>query len=132
MPAYSGLFNGVHGENYALLDDRQPLESVVNKLFRRSRYGMRELRELLLTTVGATAGATASDTYQRVPAVATLTNYSASGGLINPETVTVINRATTAADVTRLQTFISRGSAPSPYPVDLSGNGGGKPTAALG
>jgi hypothetical protein len=53
--------------------------------------------------------------------------------LITIETINIVNRATTAADLTAFQALISRVVQPSTYPPDISGNGGGgKQTAASG
>ena len=132
MAAYSGLYNGVHGEDYALLANQQPHENKINKLFRGSRYGMRELKELLLTTIGASAGSAAADTYKRIEAQVGNEDFLATGGVVPIETVTVIGRNTTAADVTALKAMLTRISAPTTYPADKSGNGGGAPTTLIG
>jgi hypothetical protein len=86
------------------------------------------LRRLLQTLVGAAPGSTATQTKKQIQ-----WQQGSPGGVIPIETVTLINRATTAADVTALQALLVRTPTPPSYPADLSGNGGGgKQTAASG
>jgi hypothetical protein len=86
------------------------------------------LRRLLQTLTGAAPGATATQTKKQVK-----WDQGSPGGVIPIETVTLINRATTAADVTALNSLFFRLPFPATYPADLSGNGGGgKQTAASG
>lgn len=86
------------------------------------------LRRLLQTLTGVAPGATATQTKKQIQ-----WQQGSPGGVIPVETVTLINRATTAADVTALQALFVRSPTPASYPVDLSGNGGGgKQTAASG
>jgi hypothetical protein len=49
----------------------------------------------------------------------------APGGLQVIETVPVLNRVTTAADVTGINALLDRTVFPNPYPSDLGGSGGG-------
>lgn len=78
------------------------------------------LRALLATLTGVVAGSTATVTKKQVQG-----QTGAPGGLQTIETVNLINRATTAADVTMLNALFTRNPAPSSYVADLSGNGGG-------
>lgn len=86
--------------------------------------GNRPVRRLLLTLLGAASGATATETYSRVAATQVFSAPFSQGGLIALETVTPINRATAAADITNLTAMISRGP-PITLTADVSGNGGG-------
>ena len=122
--AYSGLWNGVNNENYALQVDKAPVEKKVNKYLRRSRYGARQFRELLVTLVNGAVGATAADTVAQREAVAD-TDNNVQGGAVNIVDRTFINRATVASDVTAVNTALTHDSQPDTYPVDISGNGGG-------
>lgn len=122
--AYSGLWNGVNNENYALQVDKAPVEKKVNKYLRRSRYGARQFRELLVTLVNGAVGATAADTVAQREAVADVDN-NVQGGAVNIVDRTFINRATVASDVTAVNTALTHDSQPDTYPVDISGNGGG-------
>lgn len=84
--------------------------------------------QLLYTLLGAAPGTTATKTKKQVQHVT-----GAPGGAVPVETVTLVNRATTAADLAAFQAMFTRQNGPASYPVDLSGNGGGgKATAAGG
>jgi hypothetical protein len=76
------------------------------------------VQQLLLTILGATAGATATKTKRQVQGV-----LGSSAPAI--ETVTLINRATTAADIAAFQAMFTRLNGPITYAADVSGNGGG-------
>lgn len=122
MPNYSGLWNGHYGQNHALRTDLS--RTVQTQLLGRRRE-YRKAKALLNALIGATAGGTAADTYKRVSAPSGLTASEQLGGLRTIDTVTVINRATTAADVTNEKYPLNDTFRPSTYPVDPSGNGGG-------
>lgn len=84
--------------------------------------------KLLYTLLGAAPGTTATVTKKQVQHVT-----GAPGGLVPVETITLVNRATTAADLTAFQNLFTRANGPITYPPDLSGNGGGgKQTYASG
>ena len=92
------------------------------------RAGMRGVRRIMRVLNGAAPGSTATETVARI-AAATPFNTLSSGGVRAVETVTDVNRATTAADVTYVNTnIIDRIYNMTPpiasYPPDLSGNGG--------
>lgn len=103
---YSGFWGGVDG--YVPIPRsqhgmRSPLERRLARTFKRNQ--LRELVAVMTALNGAAAGGTASATYTRVAAPASTsgatpapTELTALGGVRNVETVTVINRATTAAD----------------------------------
>src|SRR5215831_11297732 len=77
-------------------------------------------KSLWYALLGAAAGGTATATKKQVQHVT-----GAPGGLIPIETITLVNRATTAADLTAFQALMNRVVYPSTYQPDLSGNGGG-------
>ena len=81
--------------------------------------GGRRLRRLLRVLVGNSPGGTATENRVRIKHVT-----GAPGGLQLVETVPVINRVTTAADVTAIDALLDRVTIPATYPPDLSGNGG--------
>lgn len=113
-PATSGLvqFNGMGQED--------------NRLSRSLFQGPnRVLRRLLLALIGAAAGGTATENRTRVQAAPATFSPTDFGGLVPIETVAVINRATTATDVTNVTNAISRSPVPSSYVADASGNAGG-------
>jgi hypothetical protein len=118
MPAWSGLFNGVHGEDHSLLVNETNLKTKVTNAFRR--LGLRKEKALLASLIGAAAGGTATLTRGRIEAI---TSDEGLGGVRTVETVTDINRATTAADVTALKEVLAgRSVQPDSYDVELSGN----------
>jgi len=115
---------------------RSKLEWQIAQLMLKQQY--REQRALFTALIGAVAGGTATSTFSRVQAPAgpsgtppAVTGTGDLGGLVPIETVTVINRATTAADVSYLKDIMSgsmvpAGKSPSiTFPADLGGNGGG-------
>lgn len=74
--------------------------------------------QLLTTILGAVPGTTATKTKKQVQGVL-------GSAVPAVETVTLVNRATTAADVTAFLAMLTRANGPITYPGDLSGNGGG-------
>lgn len=78
------------------------------------------MKALWYALVGAAAGGTATATKKQVQHVT-----GAPGGVIPIETITLVNRTTTAADLTAFQALMNRTVFPSTYQPDLSGNGGG-------
>lgn len=79
------------------------------------------IRALWRALTGAAAGGTATASQVRVQA----TQGGNTTGLIPIETVSLVNRATTAADRTAFLALLDRVVYPSSYPADVSGNGGG-------
>lgn len=108
-------FNGVQQG-----DDR------LAKMFRNGQM-TGAVTQLLYTLLGASAGSNATKTYSRVQG-----QTGAPGGLQTIETVTLVNRNTTAADLTAFQALLRRSTGPATYPVDLSGNGGGGKQSVAG
>lgn len=104
MASWSALFNGIHGEDYAIPFDYDSVNRQISRTFYKTKTGNRLYRELLLTLIGATAGSAAADSYVRPQA----TNvWSELGGQRVLETITVVNRNTTSADVTMLNALIA-------------------------
>lgn len=100
-------FNGQTQEDYPVANSLQ-------------RGANRAALAILKAAIGAAAGTAIGDVnYKRVQA------QVPGGGLMPIETVSVVNRNTTAADLTALTALLSRSVAPSTYVADLSGNGGG-------
>jgi hypothetical protein len=75
---------------------------------------------LIYALLGAATGGTATKTKTRVVA-----QNGQNVGAPQIETINLINRATTAADLTAIQALFNRVVQPASYPADLSGNGGG-------
>ena len=114
------------GGPYALYGNRYALENKISQLL--GQRGYKQSRRLFLTLLGTGTGATATETDRRVSAPNALTSSQLLGGNRDIETVSVVNRATTAADLTYVQGVFNRyyNSNPTiPYTADLSGNGGG-------
>jgi len=115
---------------------RSKLEFQIAQLYDKQQ--MREQKALLNGLIGAASGSNVTATFKRVqapsgPSGATpaVTGIGDLGGLVPIETVTVINRNTTATDVSYLKNLVDgtmspNGGSPSiTFPVDLGGNGGG-------
>jgi hypothetical protein len=103
-----------------------------------SRQEMRALRAAWLALTGAAAGGTATDTYKRVEAPAApsgatpaVTQIGDLGCNRNIETITTIDRATTAADEAYIEDMLdddllNRSLTPALYPTVAGSGGGGK------
>lgn len=121
--------NGEVGVPYRMLFSRSSHERRASNALYRS--GFRAVRELLETVTGAAAGGTAADSYVRAGTTGQGPTAIGPGGARDMETVTTVNRATTAGDITTLLARISVGifaqapAIPSGYVADASGNGGG-------
>ena len=95
----------------------------INRLFFEGQN--RVARRLLRTLIGANAGSNATENRTRVQAAQSTFSPTDNGGLVPVETVALVNRNTTAADVTMFQALLDRVVQPSSYPTDVSGMGGG-------
>ena len=111
------------------LQGSNPVDNIFRENKRIASSGRRELRRIILTMLTATGavGTTATESFAQVDGPDALTNSAALGGLRTINTVTTTNRVTTTADQTKLLTAFNNGylAAPTSYPTDLSGNGGG-------
>jgi hypothetical protein len=119
-------FGGVDSANYAMAGKvpHQATRRVLGGAFMRS-VGNREVRAILYALMGAAVGGNATFTYKRPTANTGDTNKF---GQITIETVTGVNRNTTANDLTQLQAAMNDGffgEAAFTYPVDAAGVGGG-------
>lgn len=107
MANYSGLY----GDGYTLLVNKQPgVRDVISKKLMRSL----KLQELMLTLNGASAGSTAAKTYKRVAGT------GENSGIIDMETVTVVNRVTTSADKADIDTILDASFGISTAPVNAA------------
>lgn len=122
MPAFSGLFDGVHTTPH-VLDETEPGEKRLSHVLREQ--GMRVIKELMLTVNGTVVGSTALAQNTRAAAFSSPGAAPLGGGLRTMETKDLINRATVAADTTRIGDMLAEIFAPATYPPDLGGNGGG-------
>ncbi len=129
MPATS--WSGFWGDgtlsngNYSLLSNKNPIRYRAKRLANRASY--RQLTPLFNALIGAASGSNVTATHKQVAAHNTETSGFGiyGGGPRTIETVTDINRNTTAADITALKEIVfGVTTRPSTYPRDLSGNGG--------
>jgi hypothetical protein len=128
MPAWSGLFNGVHNQPHASIN--QPT-NLMQRLARLMKYpGMRATARLATALTGAAPGGTATETNSRIRAEQASSSYNLGGKRVI-EPVTIVNRVTTAADEAAIDAALTRAFVPAPYPVDRSRNGGGGKTSGL-
>jgi hypothetical protein len=124
MAVYSGFWNGIFGANHALTGAQQRQKRAISRIMEKP--GNRKLRGLMLALNGAAAGGTATVTHKQIAGPAsTPTTLTALGGLRTVETVTDVNRATTAADETNIDQIINDKFAPASYPADRSGRRSG-------
>lgn len=91
MPSNSPIW----GSNYSQVNTNSNLRKAIARLF--NKPSMRKDRRLMITLLGAAAGSTATETRKRIAH-----STSELGGIRQVETVTLVNRATTAADDTDL------------------------------
>ena len=124
MPPFSGLFDNEFDDGpHSLQFNRPSARRNVARLFRKR--SMAALRELIVELTGTAAGAAALVQKTRVKHEDGLDEF---GGQREVETVDILNRNTAAADATDIDTAVivsPTAIAPSAYPVDRSGNGGG-------
>lgn len=126
MPSYSGLFNGVYGEDHALLSNtvnKQNAQTLLTRLFSRRLYSRGGLGEVINTLVGGASGDAAALSHKRVEARQDL-SQNVQGGLVPIETFEDVDRNTTADDVTNITGALTQKSSPT-YTADVGGNGGG-------
>lgn len=123
----AGSANNAGTTGYVQFNGIQQGDDRIVKMLRNGGGTIASTR-ILYTLLGVAPGANAAQTKKQVR-----WEQGSPGGLITIETINIVNRATTAADVTAFQALVSRVVQPSTYPPDLSGNGGGgKQTAASG
>jgi hypothetical protein len=106
MTAWSALFDGWYGSPYSIQFPKNRSErSQVGLQF--MKRGMQKDKALVTALLGVAAGATASSTWARIkdqnigP-----TDIMKNGGVVALETVTDVNRATVAGDVTELMAYM--------------------------
>lgn len=120
MPAWSGLYDQIHGVPYSTIGIDN-----VNRRLRRALKGTsaktRSFRKILRALNGAAVGGAALSTRTRIVAPA---GAMQEGGVRAIETVTEINRVTTVADQTAINLEIDGLDTPT-FPREASGNSGG-------
>jgi hypothetical protein len=78
------------------------------------------VNRIIYALLGAGTGGNATKTKVQVQG-----NLGSASSVPVIETITLVNRNTTAADLTAIQALFNRTVYPSTYAVDVSGNGGG-------
>jgi hypothetical protein len=115
----SGAANQPATAGYVMFNGTQQGDDRLAKMFRNGAMTS-AVTQLMYTLLGAAVGGTATKTKTQVQ-----WQLSSPGGLIPIETVTLVNRATTANDLNAFQNLLRRVPAPAVYAPDISGNGGG-------
>lgn len=115
----SGAANAQATAGYVMFNGTQQGDDRLAKMFRNGA-ATSAVTQLMYTLLGVVPGATATKTKVRVQG-----QTGAPGGLQVIETVTLVNRPTTANDLAAFQALLTRLTGPTVYPPDLSGNGGG-------
>lgn len=127
MPATTySPFWGPSVDAYTILVNKMPRRYAIKRVVNRD--GFRVASELFDTLIGAAAGSTAAASHARVGSasvVSTTGTTQLDPGKPVIETVTDINRVTTATDITALKEMVFGVRTRPAYPRDLSGNGGG-------
>ena len=115
----ASYYSPIFGTNYAPINNNFAGRKRIAQLFQKR--GALKDRELMRTLLGVVAGSTATKSYVRVAHVAN----SDLGGKRTVETVNLVNRATTAGDVTdfaaKILAFDSKPNA-STYPRNVALN----------
>lgn len=122
MAGYSEFWGDDIGKtgSYSISDGRMPRREAIKRVVNRA--GFRSLTELFDSLIGAAAGGTASASHKQIKGSVSTGTPINQGGVVEIETVTDINRATTAADVTALKEMVFNvKTAPASYPAN--GNG---------
>jgi hypothetical protein len=114
--AVSPVTSGVVQFNGLTQDDAR-----INRLLYENRVN----RRIIATLLGVAPGSTATETKARVQAQQSTFSPNDNGGAVPIEQFSLINRVTTAADLTAIAAGLNRSFAPPTYYADVSGNGGG-------
>lgn len=115
----AGTANQAATAGFVMFNGTQQGDDRLAKMFRNGAQTS-AITQLMYTLLGAAVGGTATKTKARV-----LGQTGSPGGLQVIETVTLVNRATTANDLAAFQALLRRVVQPASYPVDVGGNGGG-------
>ena len=119
MPAWAGLWNNEGNANHSLIG-KNPVRNRIRRVV--NREAMRAVTELFDSLIGAAAGGAALATHKRVGHFTP--GAGSEGGARTIETVTDINRVTTATDVTNLKEMTyGVKTAPASYPTNKANQG---------
>ena len=128
VPTVTG-FSSFYGDSpnaYAMLYSRSTLERRLS--LELARQSNRAARATIRALTGVVPGSSKANTQARVSAPAGLTQNEQLGGLRVVEVVNIQTGNTAASDVTYINALINDSvynQAPTSYPADLSGVGGG-------
>jgi hypothetical protein len=120
--AYQGLWNSEANSQagYSPLVNKNPRRYQIKRAM--DREGFRQITALFNALIGAATGSNVTATHKRVQRPVSL-EIGASGGVMAIETVTDINRNTTAADVTKLKEMtVGVTAKPASYPKPFGAN----------
>lgn len=121
MPAWAGLWDGVYMQPHALRNDAgSALRGVARLMAPQAMRAYGRIGDML---TGSVLGSVVQESIAQV--VATRADGANLGGKVAIAPTVIINRVTTAQDEAILDAQLTPSFAPSPYPVDKSGNGGG-------
>lgn len=127
MPSWSGLWDGVHGQPHTLLNEPgSSLRGIARLMAPQALRAYGRLGDML---TGSVLGSVAQESIAQV--VAVRVDGANLGGKINIAPTVIIDRVTTAQDEATLDNQFTPSFAPSTYPPDRSGNGGGGKTFSL-
>jgi len=115
----SGAANQASTAGYVAFNGTQQGDDRLAKMFRNGAQTS-AVTQLMYALLGAAVGATATKTKPQIRG-----QTGSPGGLQYVDTITLVNRATTANDLAAFQALLTRQVQPPSYPADLSGNGGG-------
>jgi hypothetical protein len=121
MPSWAGLWDNVFAQPYALLNEPSAAARGLARIMFPT--AQRDVGAAMVALDGVAPGANATATQSYV--TARQADGLNMGGQVPISATTLINRATTAADVVALNRIYQPTFAPAIYPVDKSGNGGG-------
>jgi len=128
MPAWSGLFDRIHGQPYTFTGSRGAVSREIELALKQP--GNAVLGALMAALNGAAVGGTATRTVRQVEALRENAGYTL-GGRRNVLTNTLINRATIAADKTAIDTIEDQFVHPQTSIIDRSRMGGGSKAGRL-
>lgn len=123
MATWAGGWDGQFNQPYALTGSRDDTQRFIAQAF--ERRGMRALSAIAIALNGVVPGSNASSQYALVDAVQAVSGFD-MGGKRTISQKSLVNRATTSADQALLNSLFDGIFAPTSYPADKGGGGGGK------
>lgn len=127
MPSWAGGWDNVFGAPYAPLNEPSAAARGVARIM--FPVAQRDVGAVMKALDGVAPGATA--TWNNAQVAPVQANGMNMGGQVPIVNQVVMNRVTTAADVVALNNVYQPTFAPTVYPSDRSGNGGGGKVASI-